>query len=339
MLALKFYKMRPGGNVTILIEDQGFNQAERSRISAQLMDSQHLYAEQVGFIDFAKPAVTGAAVDRYPRLEMMGGEFCGNACRSFGALLAFNDQLERRSCQKQNGQASLHGYISSSGLTQPVELRASLALVPDARTTSGAAEEQVFSGKVNLADRPISAKVGVGVPLSNAESACTEIVELVPGAHLIHLSGISHLLLDKRLHHERGDLLLQATQWRARFSLSVHDAVGVIWYDRQRPAITPVVWVKAMRSAHLESACGSGSLALALLLQRLRAGTGAEAALPAVCGLLGDVQALQVAVMQPSGNYIEISLPADLTQSPAWMDGPVDMIATGEVFVDPQANS
>ena len=331
MLALKFYKILPGGNVTILVEDLDFSQTERSRISAQLMQSQHLYAEQVGFIN-----LSASGVDSYPHLEMMGGEFCGNACRCFGALLAFNGHLERQAGQEYTEQASLRGRITSSGVTQEVELRATL--------TSGISGTPVVPGQHGIsgtpgksgAFRPTSANVGVGVSLSDAESACSEIIELVPGAHLVHLSGISHLLLDERVHHKRGDLLLQATQWRARFSLSVHDAVGVIWYNQEHPAITPVVWVKAMRSAHLESACGSGSLALALLLQRFRSGTaGTEVAYGSVCGPMSGMDVLEVSVMQPSGSFLDISLPSDFMRTLAWIDGPVDLIATGEVFVDP----
>lgn len=360
MLALKFYKMCPGGNVTILVEDQGFNQAERSRISAQLMHTQHLYAEQVGFIDFA-----AGKVACYPGLEMMGGEFCGNACRSFGALLAFNGQLQRRTgsapgskpgletgseagkaskksraLRFENGcaeQICLYGCITSSGVTGTVQLRARVAAcdVPDAPVNVGGragnyhCEHPVDSF---VMARPTLANIGVGIHLSDAESARSEIVELVKGAHLVHLSGISHLLLDERIHQKRGDLLLQATQWRGRFSLSVREAVGVVWYNQnaEQPYITPVVWVKAMRSAHLESACGSGSLALALLLQRQKAAGVSVGPDGALLGL----EALQVSVGQPSGSVLDVFLPSDLMLAPAWIDGPVELIATGEVFVD-----
>ena len=43
------------------------------------MKETNLYAEQVGFI-------------KDNHLQMMGGEFCGNASRSFASLLAFRDK-------------------------------------------------------------------------------------------------------------------------------------------------------------------------------------------------------------------------------------------------------
>ena len=45
----------------------------------KLWKETNLYAEQVGFIG-----------DNH--LQMMGGEFCGNASRSFASLLAFRDK-------------------------------------------------------------------------------------------------------------------------------------------------------------------------------------------------------------------------------------------------------
>jgi len=44
------------------------------------MDTLHLGAEQVGFI---------IHLDLQPRLEMMGGEFCGNASRALAVVLAY----------------------------------------------------------------------------------------------------------------------------------------------------------------------------------------------------------------------------------------------------------
>lgn len=72
--------VNPAGNVTAIVE--GFvPMAERISLSKKILDKK--YAEQVGF-------ETAPALGGLYRLEMMGGEFCGNAARSFGYLKALD---------------------------------------------------------------------------------------------------------------------------------------------------------------------------------------------------------------------------------------------------------
>lgn len=69
----------PAGNITLFVLDP-VDPSCRPAIAAALM-RQIPTVEQVGFV--TKPLYGGMG-----RLEMMGGEFCGNACRAFGFLLA-----------------------------------------------------------------------------------------------------------------------------------------------------------------------------------------------------------------------------------------------------------
>lgn len=75
---LNFVKINPAGNITILYDMKNINKNDIQKISKISMSEFNLYAEQVGFINET-------------HLQMMGGEFCGNACRSFASYLAFND--------------------------------------------------------------------------------------------------------------------------------------------------------------------------------------------------------------------------------------------------------
>ena len=78
---MKIQYINPAGNVTAIVE--GFvPMAERISLSKKILDKK--YAEQVGF-------ETAPAFDGSYRLEMMGGEFCGNAARSFGYLKALEE--------------------------------------------------------------------------------------------------------------------------------------------------------------------------------------------------------------------------------------------------------
>ena len=76
---LDFVKINPAGNITILIDNFDIYDKNIPKISEEIMKETNLYAEQVGFIG-----------DNH--LQMMGGEFCGNASRAFASLLAFRDK-------------------------------------------------------------------------------------------------------------------------------------------------------------------------------------------------------------------------------------------------------
>ncbi|MEG0377296.1 MAG: hypothetical protein RR614_02350 [Eubacterium sp.] len=73
----------PAGNITVFVLDP-VPQKDYHHIANQLLQMKALEAEQVGFV--ALPQNGGEA-----RMEMMGGEFCGNATRSFGYLFSLRD--------------------------------------------------------------------------------------------------------------------------------------------------------------------------------------------------------------------------------------------------------
>ena len=75
---LRVVRADPAGNVTLLVLDP-VPLLQRPRIAVELME--RFGGEQVGFL--VPPRLGGEA-----RLEMMGGEFCGNALRCLGAYRA-----------------------------------------------------------------------------------------------------------------------------------------------------------------------------------------------------------------------------------------------------------
>lgn len=186
------------------------------------MDANHLQAEQVGFLDIGVcPA----------RLDMMGGEFCGNACRAAAAVLAF----EGVGLARQEG--GLCGQLSVSGVDGFVELR-------------------VVDGS----------ECWVEMPLPKSGIAGEGVWELGPGLGLVRLPGITHLCLDEELHPFPEDYCGATRALRDRFALD-EEAVGCIWYrNAHECSIKPVVWVRSTATTHYETGCGSGSLALALWL-------------------------------------------------------------------------
>ena len=79
-MGLNVLRADPAGNITLFVLDQ-VPQGERPGIAARLMALTGSDTEQVGFVC---PPLRGGA----GRLEMAGGEFCGNAARAFGMLTA-----------------------------------------------------------------------------------------------------------------------------------------------------------------------------------------------------------------------------------------------------------
>ena len=79
-MKLNVQRADPAGNITVFVLDP-VPLGDRAGISLRLM--KELSAEQVAFVCPPRQGGDG-------RMEMMGGEFCGNAARAFGMLIARN---------------------------------------------------------------------------------------------------------------------------------------------------------------------------------------------------------------------------------------------------------
>ena len=94
----------PVGNVTAIVCSD-VPAAERARVAAQILRLPELGIEQVAFL--AAPRSGGEI-----RLEMMGGEFCGNALRCAGFYQALRTGAQGKSC--------VFAEISGADGVQPV---------------------------------------------------------------------------------------------------------------------------------------------------------------------------------------------------------------------------
>ena len=83
-MEIKFVKINPTQNMTILVESP-ISRKDQPTIASQLMNYDSVFAEQVGFIE--APLFYP---DSWARIQMMGGEFCGNATLSLAALLSID---------------------------------------------------------------------------------------------------------------------------------------------------------------------------------------------------------------------------------------------------------
>ncbi|MCI5227762.1 MAG: hypothetical protein D3918_14150 [Candidatus Electrothrix sp. AX2] len=217
--------MSPGGNTTILITEPFItDKDERVAIAQELLEEQHLHAEQVGFVSL---------VGENPKLEMMGGEFCGNAARSMVAFLTLGTS---------NRESVWRGTIEVSGTD----------------TYLSAAGEKISNASVDAE---------VQMPIKHSfDTVCLSSWHGEEVA-VVAIDGITHVLLDKSLQPFPDNYKEVAAEIRQSLDLNTLPASGCIWFEEKtngQIAIDPVVWVSGTQTTYYETACGSGTVAFGL---------------------------------------------------------------------------
>mgnify|MGYP003623492683 CR=1 FL=1 len=221
-MEIKFAKMNPTQNMTILVESP-VNKTAQVRVASELMDYGSVYAEQVGFIEKPKNP------EAWARLQMMGGEFCGNATMSLAALLALDQAL-------------------------PLQVKCDILL-----ECSGA------EGLVKVETRPGKSSVRCALempPPVRIESLVRKIGGRNYKIGLIDLDGIIHFVVPKSAAGEkdRRDWAEKTLKNWAKECCS--EAVGLMLHDSESESIEPLVLVKSTGSLIWERGCGSGTAAV-----------------------------------------------------------------------------
>lgn len=228
-MQLKFLKMSPSGNVTVLVTFPYIASINTRQEVSKIIMERYNDVEQVGFISYLE--------NNIPRLDMMGGEFCGNATRCLGALLV----LDNPSVLKQIAPDCWHVEVSVSGV--PSLLDVYLALNGNDINSSV---------RIAMKDVKYSEKMFNGFSLS-----------------VVSMEGITHVFVDKKLcDFPELNFKNVARDFREGLQLTSEDAVGIVWFDKisdKSFSIQPVVWVKNTNSVYYETACGSATAGLAWL--------------------------------------------------------------------------
>lgn len=292
-MKIAFAKLSPGGNTTILLDMPAPEGPMRASLANALMHPLHLGGEQVGYMN-----MDGVSL---PSLEMMGGEFCGNAARSFAAVLVMRGHPSIAWDETKN---LYFGHIRVSGANGPVPVSVSAREVPAS-----------FCAHVGGMRMAYEASVRVSVP----QEVAGFLHRVESGMDVVALEGITHVLLDAARHPMSADYSGQCARIRAALGLELAEAVGCIWYTREESGlrIDPVVWVRGTQSTHYETGCGSGSVALGLL-ETVRTGS-----------------AFSGHVLQPSGQTIcaSIEYSPEGGFSGAWIGGEVRLVAEGQTLL------
>lgn len=223
-MELDFIKLSPLGNTTVFLRGEVVREA-RAALLAEAMDYDHLAAEQAGFL------VAPHFEEALFRIEMSGGEFCGNATLSAAALAASEG-------------AESPFFVECSGAAKPLRAEAcplgagrwlARAEMPQAHEVRHLSLEGILLGKL---------------PFGGA-------------AICVSLPGIAHLVVEAAdlSAADYDELLARLMRETAA------DAYGVVPFERlgrDHFRIRPYVAVPSAKSRVFERACGSGSLALAL---------------------------------------------------------------------------
>jgi diaminopimelate epimerase len=184
---------------------------------------EHPDVEQTGFVMPGEDGETG----RLWRLEMAGGEFCGNAARSFGLFAA----------QKEGLRGRVAVRVAVSGTENPLTVFAD--------TENNEAEVEL----------PLPRKMGTicyrGKPLP---------ILFFDGITHVIMEGVGKNT-DKAVLRKIFFTIKKIAETAPDREISA--AFGVLFYDTAQAFLRPAVFVNGIKTFVFENSCGSGSAALA----------------------------------------------------------------------------
>lgn len=226
-MQLEFVKVNPVENMTVFILDE-VEKANHIEIAKKLMDYSNLYAEQVGFVEKMKTDDDNIAV----RLQMMGGEFCGNATRSLAALLVHYDHKSIR-----NIGDNYYVDVETSGLEKVL------------RCTVQKLDDFTYMSKIAM---PLPSEMPTELLLDDKYKL-----------YRVDFDGISHFIIDVKTVEDKNHIFNLIKNY---IDSENYDAFGIMFYDFDTDFLTPLVYVKATDSLFWERSCASGTSAVGAAL-------------------------------------------------------------------------
>lgn len=226
--------------MTILVETP-VSRDMQAPVAQELLRYDSIFAEQAGFIE--QPGSSAA----WARLQMMGGEFCGNATMALAAFLVW---------QRKDPEGAV--------LRVPLEVSGSDGIIECGITVKSGC----FLGTVNM---PVPEKIErCKYPVNGGTREFPTVF----------LPGITHILVP--LKDAGDDPRAFAGEMLDRWEpLLEAGAYGVILLDESARRFEPLVRVKSSGSTVWERGCGTGTAAIgAFLSDRDRKGVKVDLAQP-----------------------------------------------------------
>ncbi|NGX54703.1 MAG: Diaminopimelate epimerase [Chlamydiae bacterium] len=255
----------PSGNITAVVFDQllKINRKFLNDSIVQKWKKKHP-SQEIEQCCFVTVPIKSEAIGR---VEMFGGEFCGNATRSVVWLLTKGEDYS--------------GLIEVSGVSRP------------------------------LAFEVKNKEVAVEMPLPTTGGT---LVEAAAEGILVHLEGISHLVVTGSDQKQTPRQLLQSLLDTNKYGLKDLPAVGVSYFNPTTGKAEFCVWGKEVDAIFDETACGSGTCSIGIALASQ------------------DKRSIEQNITQPSGEVIQTRtdyVSDAVTKS--WISGKVTVLHDGEL--------
>ena len=266
-MKLNFVKVNPVENMTIFVMDH-VDSSHHMIVANRLMEYSNIHGEQVGFIENPR-TLKGKALNTL-RLQMMGGEFCGNATRALAALMV---HLKSNSVSENDNIFNVTLEVSGSKELIHCQVR-----VVD--------KENSYYSKV---DMPLPERVS-----DTARPIGKKMVKMIR----VDFPGITHFIVETDEVEDREDFFNEIKKSMLK---EKYDAFGIMFYDSHTCFLNPLVYVKATDSKYWEKSCASGTSALGIALSKNRNSSISEK-------IKQPGGELEVDVVLNEGNILKLSL-------------------------------
>ena len=215
----------PSGKITIFVHTP-VERRHYQQVAGQLLADEDYGAEQVAFIlsdSFSSQNPSAGVIDG--SMEMCGLEFCGNASRAFGLMLARD--------AGETGQVTKR--IRVSGCEEPLTVELDM---------------ETSRAKIRMPD-PVSCEV----------QGDRTVVDLGGILHIIVESPKTEGGSTEKQQTEMEQIFgkIRSEVYRTMDP----PALGVMFWDSAEKKLTPVVYVKEVETVYFEGSCGSGTTACA----------------------------------------------------------------------------
>ena len=215
----------PSGNITIFVHTP-VERRHYQQVAGQLLADEDYGAEQVAFIlsdSFSSQNPSAGVIDG--SMEMCGLEFCGNASRAFGLMLARD--------AGETGQVTKR--IRVSGCEEPLTVELDM---------------ETSRAKIRMPD-----------PLSCEVQGDRTVVDLGGILHIIVEAPKTEGGSTEKQQTEMEQIFgkIRSEVYRTMDP----PALGVMFWDSAEKKLTPVVYVKEVETVYFEGSCGSGTTACA----------------------------------------------------------------------------
>ena len=223
-ITMNYIVANPTGNITVLVTDP-VDMKDRNEVTRAMFEAVPT-CEQVGYV--VAPLSANADV----RLEMMGGEFCGNASLSTAAYYVMKNGLLDRE-NMTNETSPCHVLMECSGVEEPFE-----CVITRLDTMEDTGTVPMFTGTLAM---PAPVKI-----------------EYADGHPVVFLPGIAHMIVPAD-RFTRRQIENNIKDYAARYDV---DAFGVLRWDESKQFMEPCVYVKGFETLIWEHGCATGSTCL-----------------------------------------------------------------------------